>query len=338
MTTAYDASVRHAVYVERLKARAIRDIIEKLSPVMGDIFTTVAASDLENMTRRELDALNARLGRIIRAGYEPAIDEINKQLNDFGIYEGGWQGDMLQRSGVVADLGVASDADIWAAVNAKPFDGKFLKGWLSGLPAGTERRVREAVMQGYVDGRGALEIARDLRGTRNRRGILSMSARGAEAMVRTAMNHTASVARAETYKANPSIRLEQWVSVLDHRTTAICRSRDGNFYPVGKGPRPPAHIACRSTMVPVTSRNKARLENRQTYDGWLRAQSAATQDDILGKAKGKLYRKGELSVDRFVNRAGQEYTLDQLRRKDAEAWEDTFGGDTVEEAIQEVSK
>ena len=335
MTTAYDASVRHAVYVERLKARAVKDVLRKLSPLMREIFTTVAASDLENMTRRQIEALNAQLSRMIRDGYEPVISEIDDLLKEFGFYEAGWQGDMLEKTGLVVDLGVASDADVWAAVNAKPFDGKFLRDWLAGLPAGTRRRVREAVTQGYTDGLGAVEVARQLRGTRGRKGILDMSARGAEAMVRTAFNHTASVAREQTYAANPTIRMEQWVSVLDHRTTPICQSRDGKFYPRGKGPRPPAHIACRSTMVPVTNSNRARLENRKTYNGWLKAQSAKTQDDILGKTKGRLYRKGDLTVDRFVNRAGQEYTLEQLKAKDAEAWAETYGDETVEEAIQE---
>ena len=182
MATAYDATTRHAIYVERLKARAVRDVLDLLRPLSNDIFATVAASDLENLTRREVQSLVASLNRMIKAGYEPVIDEINGALREYGFYEGGWNADMLQRTGLVADIGVASDADIWAAVNANPFDGRFLKGWLDGLPAGTARRVREAVTQGYADGRGALDVARDLRGTRARKGILDMSARGAETM------------------------------------------------------------------------------------------------------------------------------------------------------------
>jgi len=338
MTTAYDAATRHAVYVERLKARAVRDVLELLRPLGDEIFTTVAASDLEKMTRREVQSLVARLNRMIRSGYEPVIEEINNTLRQFGFYEGGWTSDMLVKTGLVTDLGVASDADIWAAVNANPFAGRFLRDWYRGLPDGTARRVREAITQGYADGLGAVEVARQIRGTRANPGILATSARGAETMVRTAFNHTATEARNETYKKNPSVLFEQWVSVLDHRTTPICQSRDGNFYPRGEGPRPPAHPACRATMVPVTNRNRARLENRKTYNGWLKAQRAATQDDILGKTKGRLYRKGGLTVDRFVNRSGQEYTLEQLKAKDAEAWAETYGDDTVEEAIQEVRK
>jgi SPP1 gp7 family putative phage head morphogenesis protein len=42
-----------------------------------------------------------------------------------------------------------------------------------------------------------------------------------------------------------------WVSVLDNRTTSICRERNGRIYNFGAGPLPPAHINCRSHIVPV---------------------------------------------------------------------------------------
>lgn len=58
-----------------------------------------------------------------------------------------------------------------------------------------------------------------------------------------------------------------------------------------------------------------------TYGEWLKRQPASVQDDILGKAKGKLFRTSELPVDRFVDRAGQEYTLEQLRKRESEAFE-----------------
>jgi hypothetical protein len=53
-----------------------------------------------------------------------------------------------------------------------------------------------------------------------------------------------------------------------------------------------------------------------TYGEWLKSKPASFQDDVLGKAKGKLFRSG-MSIDRFVNRAGEVLTLDDLRRKDA---------------------
>ena len=56
-----------------------------------------------------------------------------------------------------------------------------------------------------------------------------------------------------------------------------------------------------------------------TYNDWLKKQPVGFQDDILGKAKGQLYRKGGLPMDKFVDmKTGHEFTLKELRTKDIE--------------------
>lgn len=59
--------------------------------------------------------------------------------------------------------------------------------------------------------------------------------------------------------------------------------------------------------------NVGRVPSATTYNDWLKKQPAAFQDQVLGKAKGALYRKGGLTLDQYVDRAGNELTLDQLR-------------------------
>lgn len=59
-----------------------------------------------------------------------------------------------------------------------------------------------------------------------------------------------------------------------------------------------------------------------TYGQWLGRQSAAFQDDVLGKTRGALFRRGKLDLDRFVNRAGDEIPLSQLARQDRQAFID----------------
>ena len=54
-----------------------------------------------------------------------------------------------------------------------------------------------------------------------------------------------------------------------------------------------------------------------TYNKWLKGKPAAFQDDVLGPTRGKLFRAG-MPVDRFVNKAGDTLTLDDLRKRDAE--------------------
>lgn len=56
------------------------------------------------------------------------------------------------------------------------------------------------------------------------------------------------------------------------------------------------------------------------YQTWLTRQSAAFQDDVLGETKGRLFRRGGLTLDKFVNRAGDELTLAELARKEAAAF------------------
>ncbi len=62
------------------------------------------------------------------------------------------------------------------------------------------------------------------------------------------------------------------------------------------------------------------VPGKTTYQQFLSRQSAAIQDDILGKAKGRLFRRGGLKLDKFVNRRGKELTLKQLASKEVSAF------------------
>lgn len=57
-----------------------------------------------------------------------------------------------------------------------------------------------------------------------------------------------------------------------------------------------------------------------SYQKWLEAQSAQFQDDVLGKTKGRLFRQGGLTLDKYVNRSGDELTLSQLASRHADAF------------------
>ena len=59
-----------------------------------------------------------------------------------------------------------------------------------------------------------------------------------------------------------------------------------------------------------------------TYDSWMRTQSRAFQEDTLGIAKAKLFREGGLKLDKFVDRNGGELTLEQLAKRERQAFVD----------------
>ena len=72
---------------------------------------------------------------------------------------------------------------------------------------------------------------------------------------------------------------------------------------------------------PRTRELIGRVPAKVDYETWLRRQSAAFQDDVLGKTKGRLFRRGDLPLDRFVDRLDAEKTLAELAKSDASAFE-----------------
>lgn len=61
--------------------------------------------------------------------------------------------------------------------------------------------------------------------------------------------------------------------------------------------------------------NVGTVPAKTTYDEFLRRQTTSFQDEVLGPTRGRLFRAGE-TVDQFVDRAGNELTLDELAKTD----------------------
>jgi SPP1 gp7 family putative phage head morphogenesis protein len=77
-----------------------------------------------------------------------------------------------------------------------------------------------------------------------------------------------------------------WNSVLDSATTDICRSRDGKIYEFATGPRPPAHMRCRSHITPLTPTGAAYAA--ASLGSWLAQQPEPVQKDFNGGASQPL--------------------------------------------------
>jgi len=62
------------------------------------------------------------------------------------------------------------------------------------------------------------------------------------------------------------------------------------------------------------------VDAKVTYQSWLERQPVMFQNDVLGDTRGKLFRKGGLTLDRFVDQRGNEIPLSELARRDAAAF------------------
>lgn len=63
-----------------------------------------------------------------------------------------------------------------------------------------------------------------------------------------------------------------------------------------------------------------RVPAKVTYSDWLKRQSVEFQNDVLGKTRATLFRKGGLKLEKFIDARGKEIPLAQLANKEAQAF------------------
>lgn len=66
--------------------------------------------------------------------------------------------------------------------------------------------------------------------------------------------------------------------------------------------------------------NIGRVPATTTYQDFLQRQTAKFQDEVLGPTRGKLFRTGQIKLDEYVDRAGNELTLAQLAARRPEVF------------------
>jgi len=348
-----EQSTRHQVYIERLKTGQANQFAAFLLLIDKSIRQRLGDKDLTEYSRARLERLLLSVESDLSAIYSRHWDELRGGLIDLSAYEAEFEARSLNAVGAGAfEAVIPASAQVWAAVTAAPLSvrgadgGKLLEPFVKDWSAAEVKRVSGAIRQGYFEGMTTNRILQMVRGTRAngfRDGILAISNRNAETIVRTAVQHVASVAREETWKENGDIvKQVRWSSTLDSRTSQTCRSLDGRLFPVDKGPRPPIHPNCRSSTTAVLADRFAflndnatrfsRSENgvefidaNETYYSWLKRQPAEFQNNALGKSRAKLLRDGGLTAERFaelnLGRQFKPLNLDEMRRLEPTAFE-----------------
>lgn len=359
-----DEAIAHAETLQRYSNGIVQRIAALLYRADGELAgrLTVALEGLtaSNFSVERLENLLDSVRRLNTELYNQIGRELTAEMRKLAEYEAGHQLELFQAvipPQVQASVGIAAVnvEQAYAAAMARPFQGRLLKEWAQSLDTEKMTRIRDAVRMGFVQQETIPQIVRRVTGTKARAyadGIIVIDRRNAEAVVRTAISHTAGVVRDKFFDDNASlIKAQAWTSTLDTRTTPICMLRDGKLYtpvspykPVGHslpwlGGPGRAHWNCRSAAVPIvkswkelggndlpefTPSQRASMDGtvpaEQTYGQWLKRQSRARQDDILGPTRGALLRSGGLTLDKFANDKGRWLTLDELRARDASAF------------------
>jgi len=212
-----DLAVRHQVGLQRYSTATVRKLIALLNRVDAHIVAQVLRFDPDAVrgawSATRLEKLLEAIRIVNRDAYNSVNRELTAELKALAIYEAGFQvRSIVSALPVAFDVVSPSSEQLYATVNARPFQGRVLKEWGRDLEVAAFARVRDGIRQGFVEGQTTDQIIRRIRGTpanRYRDGILEISRRSAESVVRTAINHTANVARQELYKANDDL-VDRW--------------------------------------------------------------------------------------------------------------------------------
>lgn len=196
-------------------------------------------------------------------------------------------------------------------------------------------------------------------------GLMQTAKRDVERLVRTARNHISNAAYEDTYAALGVKQVVWVATLEGRTCQACAAMDGKVFKVGETHRTPPVHPNCRCVLAPSleaglvgnrpyvralkvrkrdgsnefrsignmtqSQREQAGLKVGQvqaktTFSSWFKGQDSAFQREWLGPSRYKLYKDGGLSLERFVDpQAGKQYSLEELRRRDAETFKAVFG-------------
>lgn len=346
-----------------VKAARLRAIIAQLKDSLatwaGDS-TEITALELQGLAELQSEFVQDQLRKALPAGSRNLVRtvEISPQFAQSVVSTDPTQINLVALSddlfAAVEGPGAAAGAPRTFSLTATQGstitlpNGQVVQKAFRGLAESQAERFGQLVRQGLLTGEPTADIARRLRGTldfgEEAKTVKQLALAGGEltraanaqvvTLVRTSVNQVANAAANNVYEANLDITKKyKYVATLDSRTSPICRALDGKEFEYGKGPQPPQHFGCRSTIVPIVDDEilpPSKVAKRASaygpvsaelnYGQWLLKQGNSEQQKVLG-SKAPYFRKiarkygAKNAMAKMIRDDGSELSLDQLRSR-----------------------
>lgn len=298
-----DVAIRHQIYLEGLKggrnAEFIKTLVE-LDRTIKHQLQFVEFASLGDMSRTAIYGLVASLKKAARTIFDVWLNSLIRWLEDYiSVDVDFWKFayNIVQRD---AKFEEADPSKIYGAAIKLPMaaNGVLALSFLSGFATLAAEKIAQQTLAAYSNSESPAELQSRLVGSKDasfKDGLLQQLNRQGSAVTNTVIQHLAAQGNAGVASLVWPEYL--WVSVLDSRTTQICIGRDGNVYKYGKGPLPPAHINCRSSVVPATG---TKPFDMPTFNMWANAQpDAFLQDAFDGKVGASYEGSKPLTLNQF---------------------------------------
>lgn len=343
-------TIRRIVYLESLKQSEINKLTPHIKAIDKLIKEQLIGDELTEMTIKSFNGVVTEIKQGVQAELIAYTDSVSVTLVDVAADTYAFEAKSIDSAfdgfKLASGIKVAEKAKILeklvknTPLAVKGSEGKTVTDLFNELANNESNKYINHIRLARYEGKTNQQIVQMIRGTRKngyKDGLMEVTARQAKTIVRTTVQHAAMQGKAEFASDNADIiKGEKWLSTLDGRTSSQCRSLDGQVFELGKGPRPPLHHNCRSTVLIVLKdeyAGRGNINKRASKDGpvdnesyysWLNKQPKDFQDDVLGETRGKLLRSGGLSADKFaalqLDKNFKPLTLDEMRSREPMAF------------------
>jgi len=154
-----DLTISHQIGLFRLSNATVRKMLGLLARTEADIVRQLRLVDPDSRVGQRLDRQLAVVSRMYREAYDELTGVLVADMDDLAVYEAQFTARQFRNT-----VGVAFDVPtrpvVIAAVNSRPFQGRFLREWMAGIGEDQGRRVRDAVRMGFVEGESRSEERR----------------------------------------------------------------------------------------------------------------------------------------------------------------------------------
>jgi len=187
---------------------------------------------------------------------------------------------------------------LWNRIKAQPMgaNGILPLNYINAAVASSMVDLESLIRQEWANKSTVADVlAKAVRGEDGKSSVAAKIRNKMRAVIHTTMQ---AVAQQAINTANSALWPEYvWVSIIDDRTSDICRSRHMNVYVYGKGPLPPAHPFCRSHVVPKPS--GAYQFTVPSFFEWLKTQPLSFHKAVFGDTIAAKFENGAITVSDF---------------------------------------
>lgn len=214
-----------------------------------------------------------------------------------------------------------------------------------GVSKWQEIKLRDAFTDAIAKGSSIDDLAKEITY------VTEVSQRAATRIARTHMTSVMNDAHKDVYDANGDIlKGYEWNATLDGRTSLICATLHGKFWPIGsQPPGPPAHPNCRSVLMPVLKdsegipdagqrvrnldgKGTTVIDGETTFDDWLMDQNKDDRIEFIGsEVREDLWHSGKISFEDLVK-------PDLTPRTDKEAIELALAKNPADSELKALAK